>query len=313
MSDGKQQQVKMTVKELVEHFEGFMSSLEDKGEQTQGTYRRALREFLRWFPRDRRFRFTTRDVERYKRYLAETRELKPVSVATYLTALRRFCQYLIDVKVLMENPASDVIGGRRPTTHSREFLTYEEIDRLLSAIDTDTTQGLRDKSIVMLMLYTALSEQECVHALVGDIRLLSDGTRRLDVLGKGKNAKDRSVELPGHVWNVLDAYLKRRYGGEETLESDPLFPSLSNRSHGKQMTPRGMRETVNRWLKESGVKGDRDRRLTPFSLRHTAGIMMVDQGATLEEIMERMRIDWKPTAQIYLRLRGSLGTIGPME
>jgi integrase/recombinase XerC/integrase/recombinase XerD len=72
-----------------------------------------------------------------------------------------------------------------------------------------------------------------------------------------------------------------------------------------------MREAVNRWLKESGVKGDRDRRLTPFSLRHTAGVMMVDNGATIEEIMERMRIEWKPTAQIYFRLRGSLGTVGP--
>lgn len=313
MSDGNQSQVKMSVKELVEHFEGFMNSCKDKGEQTQGTYRRALREFLRWFPRDRRFRFTTRDVERYKRYLTETRELKPVSVATYLTALRRFCQYLIDIEILTENPALKVMGGRRPSTHSREYLSYEEVEQLLASIETGTTQGLRDKSIIMLMLYAALSEQECVHANVGDVRLLSDGTRRLDVLGKGRKAKDRSVEIPRHVWSLIDAYLQRRYGADKARVEDPLFPSLSNRSNGKQMTPRGMRETVNRWLKASGVKGDRDRRLTPFSLRHTAGIMMVDQGATLEEIMERMRIDWKPTAQIYLRLRGSLGTIGPMK
>ena len=62
---------------------------------------------------------------------------------------------------------------------------------------------------------------------------------------------------------------------------------------------------------ESGVKKDRTRRLTPFSLRHTAGIMMVDNGATIDELMERMRIEWKPTAQIYFRLRGSLGSVAP--
>ena len=313
MGEGVQKNVKMSVKELVEHFDGFMASVSDKGKQTQGTYRRALREFLRWFPRDRRFRFTTRDVERYKRHLAETKNLKPVSVATYLTALRRFCHYLIDIGVLEENPAVNVPGARRPESHSREYLTYKEIGLLLSTIETDSTQGLRDKSIVLMMLYAALSEHECVHAEIGDLKVLSDGTRRLDVLGKGKSAKDRSVAIPPEVTETLDAYLERRYGPDERRPTDPLFPSLSNRSHGRAMTPRGMRETVNRWLKASGVKKDRDRRLTPFSLRHTAGIMLVDQGATVEEIMEKMRIDWKPTAQIYLRLRGSLGTIGPMR
>ncbi len=313
MSEVQQKPVRMSVKELVEHFDGFMISCSDKGKQTQGTYRRALREFLRWFPRDKRFRFTVRDVERYKRHLVETKKLESVSVATYLTALRRFCQYLIDVEVLQSNAAEKVAGGSRPTKHSREFLTYKEVEDLLDSIETDSTSGLRDKSIVMLMLYAALSEHECINALVGDLVVEGDDTLRLHVLGKGRSSKDQSVIVPNHVAAVLEAYLSRRYGSEERGAQDPLFPSLSNRSNGRPMTARGMREAVNRWLKASGVKRERDRRLTPFSLRHTAGVMMVDQGATLEEIMERMRIEWKPTAQIYFRIRGSLGTIGPLE
>ena len=311
MADVGAEPVTMTMKELVSHFEGFLTECEKKGPQTRGTYQRALREFLRWFPRDRRFRFTTRDVERYKRHLIENRELENVSVATYLTALRRFCQYLIDVSVLTSNPAEPVVGGRRPTRHSREFLTYPEVELLLDTVDTSTTSGLRDRSIITMMLYCALSEHECIHAQVGDLRRSADGSLRIYVLGKGKSAKDQSVRIPAEAAEALEAYLDRRYLDDERIQTDPLFPSLSNRSQGKPMTARGMREAVNRWLKASGVKGDRDRRLTPFSLRHTAGVMMVDKGATLEEIMERMRIEWKPTAQIYFRLRGSLGTVGP--
>lgn len=311
MAESGGRPVTLTMKELVSHFEGFLAEYGSKGDQTRGTYQRALREFLRWFPRDRRFRFTKRDVERYKRHLVENRELENVSVATYMTALRRFCQYLVDVSVLQDNPADSVIGGRRPTKHSREFLTYTEVDQLLETIDTETTAGLRDRSIILLMLYCALSEHECIHAEVGDLRSGSDGTLRIYVLGKGKKTKDQSVAIPREASGALEEYLERRYGEEERSPSDPLFPSLSNRSHGRPMTARGMRETINRWLKASGVKKDRDRRLTPFSLRHTAGVMMVDNGATLEEIMERMRIEWKPTAQIYFRLRGSLGTVGP--
>ncbi len=303
-----QKPVKMTVKELVDHYEGFLVECERKQKQTRGTYQRALREFVKWYPVDKRFRFTTRDVERYKRHLIEKKGLQNVSVATYMTALRRFCQYLIDVGVLKINPAKTVVGGRRPSRHSREFLTYEEVDKLLSCIERETTQGVRDRAIIHLMLFCALSEHECLNADVGDLQTKSDGSRIIYVMGKGKKSKDQGVVVSEEAEKALDEYLHRRYRDEEHNPAAPLFPSLSNRTMGQRMTARGMREAVNRWLRESGVKGDRDRRLTPFSLRHTAGVMMVDQGATVEEIMTRMRLEWRPSAQLYFQLRGSLGT-----
>ena len=297
-------QLKLTLKELVDHYEGFLHQLEKKSPETRGTYQRALRTFIAWFPVDRRFIFRTRDVERYRRYLIEKRNLKDVSVGTYMTALRRFCQYLIDVGVLGENPAATVVGGRRPERHSRTFLTYDEIEQLLDAIDTDTLQGARDLALIQSMLGCALSERECIHADVGDI-VRRGATTSIRVQGKGRTVKDETVPVPPVVLRSIDEYLERRFAASDgRIEpTEPLFASLSNRTVGQRMTSRGMREAVNRWLVESGVKGARDRTLTPFSLRHTAGLMMVDGGATLDELMTRMRIEWRPTAQLYFRLR----------
>ncbi|MCE2503878.1 MAG: tyrosine-type recombinase/integrase [Chlorobi bacterium] len=309
MGEESQKPIKITMKELVAHFEGFLVECERKQKQTRETYQRALREFIKWFPVDKRFRFTTRDVERYKRYLVEKKGLKSVSVGTYMTALRRFCQYLIDIGVLKVNPSKTVIGGRRPSQHSREFLTSQEVGQLLESIDRSTTQGARDFAIINVMLYCALSEHECLHADVGDLQHRSDGSQVIYVMGKGKNSKDQAVVIPKEARKALDHYLEKRYREEEHNKAAPLFPSLSNRTNGSRMTSRGMREAVNKWLKASGVKRGRDRRLTPFSLRHTAGVMMVDNGATIEEVMQRMRIEWRPTAQIYFKLRGLLGTV----
>jgi integrase/recombinase XerC len=298
-------QLRLTLKELVDHYEGFLQQLERKSPETHGTYQRALRTFVSWFPVDRRFLFRTRDVERYRRYLVEKRNLKEVSVGTYITALRRFCQYLIDVGVLDENPAADVVGGRRPERHSRTFLTYPEVERLLDAIDPSTLQGARDLALIQSMLGCALSERECILADVGDI-VRRGGAAVIRVQGKGRSVKDETVPVPPMVLASIDEYLERRFADDDDdLErsSAPLFASLSNRTTGQRMTSRGMREAVNRWLVESGVKGERDRTLTPFSLRHTAGLMMVDSGATIEELMRRMRIEWRPTAQLYFRLR----------
>jgi len=300
--------LKLTLKELVDHYEGFLGECERKSPETRGTYQRALRDFLKWFPVDKRFLFRVRDVERYKRYLVERKGLENVSVATYMTALRRFCQYLIDIKVLEGNPARRVVGGRRPSRHSRTYLTYDEIDMLLQSVDRSNLQGLRDFAIIRIMLGCALSERECLLADVGDIVQQLPGEWKINVQGKGRSVKDEVVTIPAATMETIDAYLGRRFGSEERSPSAPLFASMSNRTFGQRMTARGIREAVNRWLKASGVKGDRDRRLTPFSLRHTAGLIMVDNGATVEEVMRRMRIEWQPTAQLYFKIRGRLGT-----
>jgi integrase/recombinase XerC len=300
--------VQMTLKELVEHYEGFLKECERKSPETRGTYQRALRDFIKWFPVDKRFQFRVRDVERYKRYLIERKGLQNVSVATYMTALRRFCQYLIDIKLLGANPAKRVVGGRRPTRHSRTFLSYDELTALLNSVDRSDLQGARDYALIRMMVDCALAEHELLLADVGDFKRLAPGAASINVQGKGRTVKDETVTMPREAVDAIEEYLQRRFGDEERIPSAPLFASMSNRTQGHRMTSRGIREAVNRWLKASGVKGDRDRRLTPFSLRHTAGIIMVDNGATIEEVMHRMRIEWQPTAQLYFKLRGKLGT-----
>lgn len=300
--------LKLTLKELVEHYEGFLKECERKSVETRGTYQRALREFINWFPVDKRFQFRVRDVERYKRHLIDRKKLQNVSVATYMTALRRFCQYLIDIKLLDGNPAKRVIGGQRPSRHSRTFLTYEEIETLLGSVDRSTIQGARDFAIIRLMLGCALSEHECLLGDVGDLRHSPSGEWIINVQGKGRRVKDESLGVPSEAVEAIQDYLSRRYVDTERDESDPLFASMSNRTRGDRMTSRGIRSAVNRWLTASGVKGDRDRKLTPFSLRHTAGLIMVDNGISIEELMRRMRIEWQPTAQLYFKLRGKQAT-----
>ncbi len=295
--------LKLSLKELVEHYEGFLKECERKSAETRGTYQRALREFLSWFAVDKRFQFRVRDVERYKRYLSERKRLQPVSIATYLTAVRRFCQYLIDVGILSHNPARRVVGGPRPTSHSRTYLTREELATLLESVDRSDEAGLRDYAIIRLMLDAALAEKEIILSNVGDIDRAGT-VASMRVQGKGRRTKDESVSVPATALDAVDEYLASRFLQDAIDPEAPLVASMSNRTMGARMTPRGVRAAVNKWLQLSGVKGDRDRRLTPFSLRHTAALLMIDEGATVDELMRRMRIEWEPTALLYYKLRG---------
>lgn len=299
--------VRLKLSEMQDCIKQFNASHVDKSKETSGTYERALREFIQFFAVDRNFLFRVRDVERYKKHLIERKKLKEVSVATYLTALRRLCQFLVETGVIEKNPAKRVQGGRRPTSHNRTFLTLEEIDDLLAAIDTETEAGLRDRAIIRTMLGCACSELELTRANIGDVQKV--GRRwMLYVQGKGKSIKDEAIPIPTETLKVIQEYIDRRRekpGTELPLDS-PLFVSCSNRSKNERITIRGVREAINLRLKSSGVKKGRDRKLTPFSLRHTAGILLAESGVAPEELMHRMRIEWRPTAMLYYRQKGKL-------
>ncbi len=115
--------------------------------------------------------------------------------------------------------------------------------------------------------------------------------------------------IPDDVRKSIDEYLAFRAseGNSQPDEDQPLFLSAGNRARGQRMSTRGIRERINDYLNIAGVKRGRVRRLTPYSLRHTAALMMVDNGATVEELKERMRLGSIATAMIYFQQRGRLG------
>jgi integrase/recombinase XerC len=287
---------RLTAGSLANHYEGFLKSLRLMRPESRGTYGRALREFVRWYTRERAWRITTADVERYKRYLTSAKGLSAVSVSTYLTALRRFCGYLVRRKIIPENAAAPVGGNSRPRIHSRAALTKAEAERLISVVGRTDERGLRDFAFIKLMLGCALSEIEIIRADAGDRILLPEGLT-LRVQGKGRIKKDQTVILGPDVAGALDAYIARRPG---LAPGDPLFASAGNRTRGKRMTTRGVRDRVSHYLDLAGLKAESGRHISPYSLRHTAALMMAGEGASAGEIRDRMRLGSVATAMLYI-------------
>ncbi len=303
--------VKLKNAQIQAHIEGFLKSIQHKRKETVGTYSRALQEFISFFAADRRFEFRVKDVERYRKHLAEYKKMKNASIATYMTSLRRLCQYLVEIGVLEKNPAKRVQGGRRPTEHNRTFLSLDEVETLFTSIDTSTEAGLRDTALIRAMIGCACSEVELAHLDIGDMQQVGKRWFLL-VQGKGKSIKDERIPAALATITAIQAYIECRMNARPTNKtipfdpSEPIFVSYSNRSFRQRMTVRGVREAINIHLKESGVQQNRLGKLTPFSLRHTSGILMVELGASVEELMQRMRIGWRPTAMLYFKQKGKL-------
>lgn len=294
----KTHELSLSIKQLKWYIECFLK--EYKNSETVGTYQRSLREFERWFVIQKgKFHFVVNDIIDYKNHLVTEKHLKKASVSTYLTAVRKFCDYLVKEGVLQENPAKVIGGNPRPRDHSREVLTKLEIEKLLNSIDTQKIIGKRDIAIIHLMLYAGLSEAEIVRANIEDLKQTAVGWF-LHVQGKGRKSKDEKVPLGSLALGKVQIYLFSR---ENIAPSRPLFVSHGHRSYGKRLTTRSVRNCISNHLEISGVKRAN---LTPHSLTHTAALIWLNQGLSLKEVNRRMRHKTMETTMIHWHKKGML-------
>ena len=290
----------LSLRELRDHLQAFQDDyLAEKSDETVGTYRRSLNTFEKWFVQQNDVQFTEDDIRAYKTHLMEERDLSQVSVSTYLTALRRFCQYLTDIGELAENPATAVKGNRRPDTHSRAVLTEQDIEALEEVLGTATQIDKRDTAIVSLMLYAGLSEIEIVRANVEDLEHTLMGPV-LRVQGKGRTVKDQEAPLDEPVLEAVEAYLDTR---DDVHPEDPLFVSHGHRSGGERLKTRSVRSRINGYLRKADIKR---KGVTPHSLTHTAALIWLNDGMPLEEVKQRMRHGTLDTTMIYYKKQGLL-------
>lgn len=297
MAPAAGRQIRMTIGELRARLADFERSLASTHAiETVGTYRRSLKEFERWFLDTRgAFYFREMDVRTYRQYLEEERGLSQVSVSTYLTALRRFCAYLQSIGVLDGNPAAGVRGNPRPSEHTRAVLEEEEVEALLRVIDGDSSQlGKRDAAIVFLMLYGGLSEIEVSRADIGDLEQTLMGWF-LRVQGKGRSSKDQQVPIDEDVMARIRIYLDTR---GRIRPEHPLVVSHGHRSDGNRLTTRSIRSRINGHLETAGIKRPE---ITPHSLIHTAAVLWLKSGMSVEDVGERMRHGTLDTTRIYAR------------
>lgn len=273
----------------------YVNDLHKRSPETRGTYERTLREFMRWVRNEQEMDYSSKDVERYKKFLLTKRKLSPVSVTMYLSSVRKFFDFLVKKGALTENGARSVKGGAPHVRHTRKSISVHEVQQLIQAIERNDEIGFRDFAVVKLMVGCGLSEIELIRADIGDLKR-KKGTLEIMLQAKGMKTKEMHVVLPKDVSESLKGYLAYRTNAKE---AEPLFMSAGNRTRGQRMTPRGIRERINFYLTRAGIKNGEVRKITPLSLRNAAIKMMIDQGASVEDIKKRFRIVKDSTVKLY--------------
>ncbi|MBR4305496.1 MAG: tyrosine-type recombinase/integrase [Ruminiclostridium sp.] len=272
-----------------EEIVAYFIATQDVKESSRSLYARTLKLFFEWINQQKKGlnSLSRQDILAYKDALF-AKGLSSLSVASYLTALRKFYEWAESEK-LYPNIAKGVKTPRRVQTFKKQHLTEEKSSELLSHFES---LSLRDYAIVNLILRTGLRTIEVVRADVGDITF--KGNRRiLRVWGKGHDSKDDFVVLTEKTYLPIKAYLATRKG---LKANEPLFTSDSHRNTGERLTTRTISGLCKGGLKAIGLDG---REFTAHSLRHTTAVTILKSGGSLTDAQTLLRHTTPTTTQIY--------------
>ena len=214
------------------------------------------------------------------------RGLDSRSVARHLATIRHFFRFCLSEGSISEDPAM-TIESPKIYQGLPQFLSVEEVDRLLAAPDETNVVGIRDRAMIELMYSTGIRVSELCGVRLRD---LSMDPGCLRCIGKGD--KERMVPVGTRAIESVRTYLR---------ESRPQL--LGERTSAYMfVNQRG--QPVNRisyWksLKEYGVKAGIYKSLKPHMLRHSFATHLLDRGADLRSVQMMLGHSDISTTQIY--------------
>ena len=321
-------------------FDSFISFI-DRGEKTTRTYITNLRQFAAWLAYKAIRRPVRQDIIFYRDYLTSEHDAiqfdpangwryrtdrkgdrcrvtcKPNTIKLYLQSVRQFFSWTA-TNGYYPNIAANVHAPKiRQDAHKKDALTAADVltieksieaaaaEKIETAADKEkdtagrisraTEQGKRLYAMYTLAVNAGLRTIEISRANVRDLEV-RNGAAVLYIWGKGHTEPDTRKPLAPEVYAALRAYLDSR--SDRPTASSPLFVSTGNRSGGKRIAETTISKMLKKAMQQAGFDSER---ITPHSLRHTAGnnVMQIT-GDNLFITQSYMRHTDPKTTEIYL-------------
>jgi site-specific recombinase XerD len=247
------------------------------------------------------------DIKLYRQYLIN-HGYKTSTIATKLTIVHNLYKAAIAKGLISTNPAA---GVKAPTERvdpasNISYLELDELELLLGEIESQLVRAKNNKQRLSLLRDRALvgimSLEGCRTVELHNLKLeqiLHQGFRTgLKVFAKRAS---RIVPLTDTLTEQLEEYLlmRRTVLRRKIKPEDYVFVSLSNNSKNQQLSRRGIRAIVDRYLITTGLKYKEGRTLSAHSLRHTAGTQALRAGADLRQVQDLLGHADPRTTSIY--------------
>ncbi|HLW29651.1 MAG TPA: site-specific tyrosine recombinase XerD [Brumimicrobium sp.] len=232
------------------------------------------------------------DLETLKGFVADLYDLglSARSQARVISGVKQFFDFLVLEGVRDEDPSSllelPMIGLKLPV-----FLSIQEIDAMLAAIDLSKPEGHRNKAMLETLYSCGLRVSELINLKFSNI-FFNQGFIR--VIGKGN--KERLVPVSPSVEKEINIYVSGTRNHMNVQKGHEDFVFLNRR--GKQLTRVMIFTIVKNLALSIGLK----KKVSPHTFRHSFATHLIEGGANLRAIQEMLGHESITTTEIYTHL-----------
>jgi integrase/recombinase XerD len=214
----------------------------------------------------------------------------PSSQARILSGIKSFYKYLLMEDLIKSDP-SELLESPRIQRKLPDTLSYEDINKLIDAIDVSKPEGARNKAILEVLYGCGLRVSELTELRLSNLYL---DIEFIKVTGKG--SKERLVPIGGPAVKALKIWIDsiRVHIPVKKGEEDLVF--LNRR--GARLSRVYIFMIIKQLAEITGMK----KTISPHTFRHSFATHLVEGGADLRAVQEMLGHESITTTEIYTHL-----------
>lgn len=281
-----------TLYSYIDSFIQYISRVQGLSPQTVRAYRSHLEAYARWCEKEHVEGLRV-SVAELRGYLGDRQRLgdAPRTLAAHLSAIRSLYRWLNIEEIIDKDPAAALQSPKLPSTLPI-VLSASQLDLLFDAVDGSTPGGVRDGTMLELLIASGARISELARLCLNDFDRSHQALRLL-----GKGSKERIVPLYNKAFHSLDIYV--RQARLALLEKAHCSQSDTNRlfisGRGRPMDAAALRRRFDLLVRKAGLPAG----ITPHTMRHTYATELLEGGADLRSVQELLGHSSLSTTQIY--------------
>ena len=281
-----------TLYSYIDSFIQYISRVQGLSPQTVRAYRSHLEAYARWCEKEHVEGLRV-SVAELRGYLGDRQRLgdAPRTLTAHLSAIRSLYRWLNIEEIIDKDPAAALQSPKLPSTLPI-VLSTSQLDLLFDAVDGSTPGGVRDGTMLELLIASGARISELARLCLNDFDRSHQALRLL-----GKGSKERIVPLYNKAFDSLDIYV--RQARLALLEKAHCSQSDTNRlfisDRGRPMDAAALRRRFDLLVRKAGLPAG----ITPHTMRHTYATELLEGGADLRSVQELLGHSSLSTTQIY--------------
>ena len=232
---------------------------------------------------------TLQHLQDFLKHIAEL-GMSSSSQARIISGIKAFYKYALIENISTLNP-SVLLDAPKLKKSLPDVLHFDEIEKILAAIDLSTPEGTRNKAIIETLYSCGLRVTELVELRISQLFLETGFIR---VIGKGN--KQRLVPIGGDAIKYINLYRDniRVHIPVKPGNEDYLFLNRRGTKLSRIMIFLIIKELVHK----AGIK----KTISPHTFRHSFASHLVEGGADLRAVQEMLGHESITTTEIYTHL-----------